>query len=342
MSRLIQNLQIKNFKSIRDLSLECDRINIFIGKPNAGKSNILEAISLLGAGYSEDSSKFMEGEIRYDEIRHLFYKQDYRNSIKIETDQIRCLLLSNRERNDFEISLTNINGMNDGYHPPFFDMRISNTGHITSVGGTSHTPKVKKYIFKIIEFYKENDFSLHPPYGNNLYQIIRSHQELEEEFQQFLKPNGFKLLFDEGAKRISIAQETEQGSIITFPFHLIPDTIQRFIFHIAAIVSNQNSVILFEEPESHSYPPYIYELAQHIVDDEGGNQYFIATHNPYLLTPILQEAKDVALFVTWFEDYQTYARRLSDKEVGDILSYGMDIFLNLKYFIPHEPSPDFA
>ena len=86
MSSLIKNLHIQNFKSVRDLSLECDRINIFIGKPNAGKSNILEAISLLGAGYSE-GKKFMEGMVRYNALYQLFNNFDTRNPISIVADE---------------------------------------------------------------------------------------------------------------------------------------------------------------------------------------------------------------------------------------------------------------
>ena len=44
----IDNIEIKNFKSIRHQKIEgCKRINVFIGYPNVGKSNILEAISTL-------------------------------------------------------------------------------------------------------------------------------------------------------------------------------------------------------------------------------------------------------------------------------------------------------
>ncbi|MBK7937047.1 MAG: AAA family ATPase [Lewinellaceae bacterium] len=85
MSSLIKNLHIKNFKSVRDLSLDCDRINIFIGKPNAGKSNILEAISLLGAGYSE--GRFMEGFIRYKSMAQFFSNFDYRSPIEVRADR---------------------------------------------------------------------------------------------------------------------------------------------------------------------------------------------------------------------------------------------------------------
>ena len=39
-------IEIKRFKSIKHIVLkECKRINLLIGKPNVGKSNILEALT---------------------------------------------------------------------------------------------------------------------------------------------------------------------------------------------------------------------------------------------------------------------------------------------------------
>ena len=43
----IKNIEIKNFKSIRHQTIDdCRRVNVFIGYPNVGKSNILEALGL--------------------------------------------------------------------------------------------------------------------------------------------------------------------------------------------------------------------------------------------------------------------------------------------------------
>jgi predicted ATP-dependent endonuclease of OLD family len=44
---VITKLKIERFKSIRALALDCRRINLFIGEPNVGKSNILDALGLL-------------------------------------------------------------------------------------------------------------------------------------------------------------------------------------------------------------------------------------------------------------------------------------------------------
>ncbi len=377
MSSLIKNLHIQNFKSVRDLSLECERINIFIGKPNAGKSNILEAISLLGAGYSEDQ-KFMEGMVRYNALYQLFNNFDTRESVLVALNEVCLELKKNRHNDLFQFIIEPIqirderlesdHGIEsssfdeaenspwknstdqyvntylhdeDDNDDPMVDM-IEQTRYITldvdgkinnqNIYGHSRSP-VKKYEFKL-QNGRKGDFSfLTPPHGGNFYHILRSHLELRQEIQQFLKPNGLELLLDEENKRVSILQR-EAASVLSFPLHLVPDTFQRYIFHLAAIMSNRNSVLLFEEPEAHSYAPYVYQLAQHILDDDGGNQYFITTHNPYFLLPIMQEGKDVAVFATWFEDYQTHARRLSKEEIREALDYGVDMFLNLDHFIP--------
>ncbi len=46
---MIRNLRIKRFKSLVDLDLELGRINVFVGANGSGKSNLLEALGVLGA-----------------------------------------------------------------------------------------------------------------------------------------------------------------------------------------------------------------------------------------------------------------------------------------------------
>jgi predicted ATPase len=49
---MIRQLLIENYKSVENLSLELGRITVLIGENGSGKSNILEAIALLGAAAS--------------------------------------------------------------------------------------------------------------------------------------------------------------------------------------------------------------------------------------------------------------------------------------------------
>ncbi|MCL5876994.1 MAG: hypothetical protein M1540_04190 [Candidatus Bathyarchaeota archaeon] len=52
------------------MKLDCKRINLFIGQPNVGKSNILEAIGLLsfiGNGKQEN----IDGFLRFENFRDI-------------------------------------------------------------------------------------------------------------------------------------------------------------------------------------------------------------------------------------------------------------------------------
>ena len=105
------------------------------------------------------------------------------------------------------------------------------------------------------------------------------------------------------------------------------------VFYLAAIDSNKDSFLAFEEPESHAFPYYTKYLAEVIALDKNNNQYFISTHNPYFLLPVLEKApkEDVAIFITYFEDYQTKVKPLSHKQLGEIME--IDVFSNIERFL---------
>jgi len=82
---MIADLAIRNFKSIREASLECNRINVFIGEPSTGKSNLLEALAIVnmfggGYPYSADDQEFI---FRASSWRELFYWQETDRDISI-------------------------------------------------------------------------------------------------------------------------------------------------------------------------------------------------------------------------------------------------------------------
>lgn len=122
--------------------------------------------------------------------------------------------------------------------------------------------------------------------------------------------------------------------VYQYDYSLTADTLQRIIFHYAAIESNTNSVLLFEEPESHSYPGYIRDLAFKIAYSET-NQFFIATHSPYLLGTLMENLsfEDCGIFICSYKDYQTQIRELTQQEVEEAIDYGQDLFMNIDSFI---------
>ena len=80
---MFDHLEIKNFKSIEHLELSCRRVNVLIGEPNTGKSNILEALGLISyAGHSNEVSDF-NGFVRCDDVSNLFYDGDLGRRLEI-------------------------------------------------------------------------------------------------------------------------------------------------------------------------------------------------------------------------------------------------------------------
>ncbi|MBK7939541.1 MAG: AAA family ATPase [Lewinellaceae bacterium] len=89
MENWIKNIRVQNFKSLKDVSLECERINLFVGKPNVGKSNLLEAIALLGLNYDEGIRTGMKKSVRYEQMADLFYDQNIRDEeVIVESPEV--------------------------------------------------------------------------------------------------------------------------------------------------------------------------------------------------------------------------------------------------------------
>ena len=88
MRNQIEYLKINNFKSIRDLSINgFSRINLFIGKPNVGKSNILEAFGIFSLPYLKfNTNQKLANLIRADFINELFHDGDIEKPISIATN----------------------------------------------------------------------------------------------------------------------------------------------------------------------------------------------------------------------------------------------------------------
>jgi len=85
----IKTLEIQNFKSIKHLKMDCNRINVFVGKPNVGKSNILEGLSLpiIFPIYLTDSSEQINLLIRNSVYSNLFFDNNTNEIIQINIDQ---------------------------------------------------------------------------------------------------------------------------------------------------------------------------------------------------------------------------------------------------------------
>jgi len=317
---MIKNLEIENFKSIKHLKLDCKRINIFIGEPNTGKSNILETLGISSFGQYGNIKDF----VRFESMSNLFYDENLEESITIRADN--KILEIDFEQGQFR-------GRCHENESVLFSFNFNYAGS-GSYGGSQKIP-FKFYRFTVRRDFprKESDFLL-PLSGENLLAILMTHKKLKSIVSQIFEPFGFKLVFKPQENKIEVLKHYED-IFISYPYSLASDTLQRIVFYLTAIDSNRDSVLVFEEPESHAFPYYTKYLAERIALDKNNNQYFIATHNPYILLSILEKAHkdDVAIFITYFEDYQTKVKTLSEEELEEIMDLGIDLFFNIERFL---------
>ena len=332
MGKIVEKLKIENFKSIKHLEINCGRINLFIGEPNTGKSNILETFGLL----SFVGSKYnLKPFVRFETLDEIFYDRNLEESVKIEIDfsnrDVGILKIDYKDTR-FLCKLTHIQATHNSKQAS--DYTIFN--YDFSGAGTksvySQFSIFKFYRFKSMSKFTapESDYLL-PPHAENLFSVLLRSKELRRLINSILNEFGLKLAFNRVEKRIDVLKLYED-IIVIFPYTSISETIQRVIFYLAAIKSNKHSVIVFEEPEVHTFPFYTKYLAERIATDEN-NQYFISTHNPYLLNSIVEKAKDVKVFLTYMDNYKTKVKELSRKELEELLELDLDVFFNIDGFL---------
>ena len=357
----IHNIEITNFKSIRHQKIDgCKRINVFIGYPNVGKSNLLEALSLFSINSEKDD---LSSFVRLADFTTLFFDGNLSDEAVINLNYNHRFVV-NAEQNELSFSEQIEKDASEMYHE---DEHVGRAmGHMTLAGksfkirkekdGTSNfgahsldnrnlSLDIKRYDFqKNMNYSGEEYFHLSIPNGSNLFRILSSNSTIRQEVAELFKPYNLELLYDTRLQIFTILKRTETG-IFSIPYNLIADTLQRVIFYKAAILSNKNSVLLFEEPEAHMFPPYVRKVTADILLDENSNQYFITTHSPYILTEFIEDAdarNDLAVYVVDYTNGETVIKKMSDEELTEVAQYGIDLFYNLESYLERYGQPNSA
>jgi len=321
---MIKSLNIQNFKSIKHLHMNCKKINVFIGKPNTGKSNILESIGLFSLPYGHLKDKDF---VRFENMSNMFYDNEVSEMIKIIADDKRCEVKF--QNGMFEVTIVD-------KERKIFYLRADYKGDELDISKLDELP-VKFYRFAVInDFTRMDSVSLSPPKGENLLFILQTNKAFKNLVKDIFSEYSLRIGFRPQERKLEAVKQIEDV-IISHPYSLVSDTLQRVVFHLAAIETNKDSIIIFEEPEAHAFPYYTKFLAERIALDKT-NQYFISTHNPYFLLSLIEKSPkdDIGVFITYFEDYQTKVRTLSEEEMSEVLDLDTDIFFNLDKFVGEE------
>jgi len=336
---MLTELHIRNFKSVKAVDLKCSRINVFIGEPNTGKSNILETIALLHL-FVDRYRKFTKSDLsfifRISQWNQLFHWRDLSQAISLDAvvnseHSIQLKLQYNESINwisvvhgDNEITALNPNDLN-------YDLALEKDGIV----------RFGFYRFRSRSVFRSReDRFVVPPDAPNLLEVVRTGgRELVSALSYLFSKYGLELALEMPSGSIKlqhsiIKMDKDIRIVALLPYSLLSDTLQRMVFNLAVILGNKKMVIALEEPETHTFPVYVKYLAELIALDEKANQYFITTHNPYFLVSLLEKAPkgDVNVFVTSLDNHETKVRMLTDRQREEILDLDLDVFFNLDKF----------
>ena len=305
------------------------RINLFIGKPNVGKSNILEAFGIFSLPYLQYSTnKKLANFIRANYLNELFFDGNTENQIAIRNNlgefELSYYLVDNISPLGTRLKILDFNN--------FISIKKDLT--VTILGNDIDKNPFKYYNFKTNQKPKRNHLSsLLPPVGTNLMDIVENIPTLKEDLIQLFNEYNLNLVFDRASQELKVMKERKGKEIFLIPFSSIADTLQRVIFYKTAIVSNQNSVLIFEEPEAHAFPPYIVHITREIIEAKS-NQFVISTHSPYILDYFMENAiDDLSIFMVDYKNGETVANKLTKEDMKDIHQYGIDLFTNYETFL---------
>ena len=327
-TRIIKQITVKNFKSLKSLQIaDCKRVNLLIGRSNVGKSNLIEALSLFCLPQIlriKDVS--IHSIARADHLAELFFDGNMETPVSVEINGSESVVISSRQHGggitlrkgseiigeysltqNLELSAEKDVNRDDVVILPY---RLSPMTHRRSFGTSQ----------------------LMPPSGVNLMEVVKQLPLLKDEVSGLMASYGLKMVYDSASQELKALKE-KSDEIFLIPFSSLADSLQRLIFYKAAIQSNHGKAILLEEPETHTFPPYIASVVQDVIDAED-NQFFISTHSPYVVNSLIEAVSDdLTIYFMNMENGETIVKRASDEDIQEIYDNGVDLFFNMETYL---------
>ena len=319
---MIQHLSIRNYKSIHELDLDCKRVNVFIGEPNTGKTNVLEALGLWCGPVMKRIAEITRSQL----IADLFWQQDVANAIEVALDARELAITGTTMGALLQIGEADLR--------PQDICQLNSDLSVARVAAS--TDFLRFYLFNSNVLPDEAFGSfLQPPFGQNLASLLYSSKQARSTAAAFFEATGYKLQVDLGERRIRVTRSIDD-ILLSIPYSSVSETLRRMVFYTLALETNRDAVLVLDEPEAHAFPPYTKTLAERIALDDQGNQFFLTTHSPYMLDALLSKtpAAELNLVLCRLEDFETKAYPLDQEQIDQIKDWSMDAFFNFDRLLP--------
>lgn len=332
----IRKLEIENFKSIKKLEIELNnRLNIFIGANGSGKSNFINFLKFFRKIYEQNLQAFIAQNGGADKLLYNGIKGSQYIRTRIDFNNA----WSNYYRFKLELTANNTLIFREEYsgHKKN-EVSLFSNGNLESNIKNDESYR-NKYLSPLIESLKifhfqdtsftslmrfpsdlSNNLSLEEN-GSNLpsilYKIEQNHPELLSEIEAlvgYILPSFHSFVLVPDGDRIALRWKMKNIDTI-FSAHQFSDGTLRFIALLTLLYSSQdNEVIIMDEPELGLHPKAIHLLTDLLKIKSEKNQILISTQSSDLLNAIMnvENVEEIvnSIFVTEYIQDQTVIKRL--------------------------------
>lgn len=316
-------IEIRNFKSIRDFSVDFKKILLVIGEPNTGKTNVLDALTLLGKPVDPFVTR----------CRYLLDAQpdgSFGYSFHVQLDS--TYLRSESDGTTFKIfSATNEHSVNEALFTGLFtdnhNMPIANN------------PQILRFEFDTVKSVQggvhassgSNHFVVNTPYGSNIPLIYANNQDFRDIANSIVSNYNISLLYRAADRSLEI-MTSKHGITATFPWSSLSETLRRRVFYSCILSTVKDSVILLDEPDIKSFAPHVKQLAEDIVKSRNNNRFVITAHDSVFIESIIESAAvgDVTLVVALHGNDGPEFTTLTGNQLQEVLNYAGSIPFNLE------------
>lgn len=294
---MIKEIVIKNFRGVSEGKIEdFDKLNVFVGKNNCGKSTLLDALAMLINPYNLSTIVKRRGWFGLDSVLSIFRYRKAENPVEIEGNGYSIKIerdIQKQEYVDFLIKTKNFkeemlslktsyrrNGGAPILFESYFDSEEKHQDY-------SISNEVIETNFIILDHNTIHGVGLKEAYSKVFEKGLLAHKELMNVINQ-VYPDVIDIrLFSEKIGPEAIYQT---GKV---PVYAMGDGFKSAYITLAFLTGIEDGYILCEEPENYQHPSSRDLVVKGICEAAKKNQIFISTHSLEFIDALLSNAKNI-------------------------------------------------
>ena len=327
-------IKIKNFKTVKEANLELGKVTVLLGPPSSGKSNVLEALALLGYPYRlklrelykspSNVKPTLHDIIRLESVEDIFYFREKGRKILIKALPLRSKVSTIKEHST-------------GKEVATVEIYFEKGNPVAKVNNVAAKIIIESLSYSYIsEWPQLLELALDARlYGYDRYALT---QKLPDVLKYSPTHEVSDILFEDSSNIVSVLNAYERilwtinewfesldiridlrllrdGKVVVFdyvkemPLRLLSDTVGRILYYITALYTciqyvkayglRDRLILMLEEPEAHVFP-YSFQLLVNLIKEASKEMFVVLTsHNGSFVSHLWDRVKDVKTYYTY-------------------------------------------